>query len=192
MDRHLPDLLDSAKDLTFGVQDVHRGGSGQLGVQAQSIMASLYRTFESTYKEVISVLRWRGSMRLSGFIARICGLKRTTGLTRVGILRRRNFVPKRLRNCGGRKGGKRKRDGVASCSDRELPDILSAAGHPSLLPQLFYEDDNDDMDGHAERPAQQDALCGAKDSSNCRAIKGCLWPRVSLPDGLTKDPSGLL
>jgi hypothetical protein len=197
-DMDLPDLLNKGSAAVLpppkkplgGVRDVHRGGSGQLSVQAQSIMVSLYQTFQNDYQRILPILGWSSSMRLQGFISRICGLKRTTGSTRLGILKRRDFVPKRPQNCGGRKL-KRKFEGAAAGPCPYLPNLLPAAAPSSLLPDLFHSDADDGPD---ERPAESAVLLnGAPELPTHENTEGCSLPvagpslgAAGIQEGLSK------
>ena len=109
---------------------LHRGGGGQLNEQAQSILASLARTFQPKVAEVSIILGYSPQMRLSGLLARISGIDRTVVSKHLSehLLGDQAYI-KQVANVGGRPGKKRKHLALPE----ELPDSQSEEIELSML-----------------------------------------------------------
>ena len=94
----LPDLSDAR--LCSGV---FRGGSGQLGVQAQGILSNLARSVGPKFAEVREALGLNKAMRLTGLLAHMTGLDRTVVLRHLEHLQGADARIKVPVNAGGRK-----------------------------------------------------------------------------------------
>ena len=118
---------------------------------AASAAAGNSETFEKDYAEVAKILGLNPRLRLAGFISKITGVKRTTTNGRLQMLKMRSFVPKLVRNAGGRKRkiidasvvGSRSEQGEAFV----LPNVLKRHRLPCLpisiedaqLPEIFHD-----------------------------------------------------
>ena len=133
------------------VEGLSRGCSHQMLPQLQRVIGNLYKTFEKDYAEVAKILGLNPRLRLAGFISKITGVKRTTTNGRLQMLKMRSFVPKLVRNAGGRKRkiidasvvGSRSEQGEAFV----LPNVLKRHRLPCLpisiedaqLPEIFHD-----------------------------------------------------
>lgn len=94
----LPDVSQAALN-----NGVFRGGSGQLGHQAQSMLATLARTVGPKFGEVVEVLQLNKATRLSGLLAHVTGLDRTVVHRHLQHLQGADAKIKVPMNKGGRK-----------------------------------------------------------------------------------------
>ena len=65
MSQRLPHLPDLAIVPAVGVQATHRGGGGDLNMQAQAMLISLHKTFDGKVAEVIEVLGWNTRLQMA-------------------------------------------------------------------------------------------------------------------------------
>ena len=124
---HLPDVGNDSdrgrEDLGHIVPSVRRGSGGQLGVQAQDIIANLYHNLDGHRKEVAHVFGWRADISMPVVVARLCGLPRMTVVEVLKRLDRNQW----LSHCPCPSGRKRCRSDVSD-------DAESVAVHAAQIP----------------------------------------------------------
>ena len=98
----LIDVSASFSEVGFLRPALHRGSGGELDSQSQAILANLKRVFEPEYKKVCKLFGWNNALRISGFLAKITGLDRTTIHKHLGHLDA-GEIHKPVSGRGGRK-----------------------------------------------------------------------------------------
>ena len=134
------------------VSSIHRGGGGQVAVQAQEILRSLADSLTPHWVAVREALQYDPRMRFMGLISKLTGIDKETCRRQLHRLEERGGEPVIVQDSGGRRraaakimtlDGKRLSDIVdlpsSSCdADEDMPDIE--------LDETCFEDGCDEED----------------------------------------------